>query len=139
MLSEMWKRAISGDLEAQTQWGADGGAWTWQADGVSARGTGPEWIELVWRGWDASFARGLKNFGIKMTIQGKAEAAGLSFGAYKDFLADVGAEKDVRHLHLEVDGGAGCWGFRVDGRLMSRLWWNGAVAGVDDLINGALR
>jgi Glycosyl transferase family 2 len=80
----------------------------------------------------------LKNFIVEVTISGKAEAAGLSFGPYKDFLTGLDSISGARHLLLEVDVGAGYWAFRVDGQLMDRCWWDAAVRGVDDLIDGTL-
>jgi Glycosyl transferase family 2 len=138
-LIDEWSRAVGGDEFAQMRWQRiDGGEWTWRHDGVRVEGTGPEWIALQWMGWDASAARELKNFVIEVTISGKAEAAGLSFGGFKDFLASPLPERP-RRLQLEVDANTGRWAFRVDGQLMHRAWWDAAVMNVDDILDGALR
>jgi hypothetical protein len=139
LFHEDWQRSIGGGAAARARWLVDGGDWVWRGDGVHVTGTGPEWIELVWRGWDTAAARALRNFAVEGTVSGKAGAAGFSFGAYKDFLADVGPDTGPRRLRLEIDGGAGCWVFRVDGVLMNRCWWDEAVRGADDLLGDALR
>ena len=71
-------------------------------------------------------------------VSGKAEAVGLSFGPYKDFLTALEPGMGARRLMLEVDTAAGRWAFRIDGQLMNRCWWDAAVGSVDDLIDGML-
>jgi hypothetical protein len=139
-LASEWQSALAGDQPAQGRWEVvDGGEWRWHGDGVRVRGTGPEWLALHWRGWEAEAARGLKNFVIEVTVGGRAEAAGVSFGPFKDFLAGVNPRTGPRHLQLEVDVEAGRWAFRVDGQLTHRCWWDAGVGGVEDILNGALR
>jgi hypothetical protein len=134
-----WARALAGDPEAQATWQiGEGGEWIWQSDGLGARGKGTEWSSMNWRSCDTSTIKGLKNFVIKVTISGKAAAAGLSFGPYKDFLVELDPRMGCRHLQLEVDVTAGCWGLRVDGQLMTRCWWDSAVRSIEDLVNGTL-
>ncbi len=135
-----WSQALSGDVAAQSQWpSVDGGDWAWEAGGVRVKGTGPEWLALSCLPWDAECARGQKNFLIELTVSGKAEAAGLSFGGYKDFLIRVDTHTGPRRLQLEVDVDADCWAFRVDGRLMERCWWDTAITGVEEILRGQLR
>lgn len=135
-----WLAAAGGAGDAQAGWEViDGGDWSWNSRGVSVTGTGPEWVAIWWRGWDAASARNLKNFAIELTISGSAEAAGLSFGGFKDFLASLDQHTGPRHLLLEVDVDSGCWAFRVDGELMRRCWWDAAVCSVDDILDGCLR
>jgi Glycosyl transferase family 2 len=134
-----WKQALAGDQHAQAQWQIDeGGEWVWQSDGVSVRSGGAEWSAFGWQRCSTSTLKDLKNFIVEVTISGEAEAAGLSFGPYKDFLTGLDANSGARHLQVEVDVGAGCWAFRVDGLLMNRCWWDAAVRGVDDLADGTL-
>jgi glycosyltransferase involved in cell wall biosynthesis len=134
-----WQQALAGDQQAQAQWQIDeGGKWGWQSDGVSVWSGGAEWSALSWQRCGAASLKDLKNFIVEVTISGKAEAAGLSFGPYKDFLAGLDGNAGARHLQLEVDTGGGYWAFRVDGQLMDRHWWDTAIRGLDDLVDGTL-
>lgn len=138
MLSE-WQEALEGDQQARAQWQlVDGGEWRWHSDGVRVKGTGPEWLGLLWKGWDEAALKDAKNFVIEVTVSGKAEAAGLSFGAFKDFLAGFDSNTGPRHLQLEIDRDADRWAFRVDGQLIKRCWWDAGVNSVADILNGAL-
>ena len=80
----------------------------------------------------------LRNFLIEVTVRGTAEAAGLSFGSFKDFLVPVNQTTGPRRLQLEVDGDTHTWAFRADGRLMTRQWWDSAVHDSGDLLSGAV-
>jgi hypothetical protein len=134
-----WKQALAGDQHAQAQWQIDeGGAWVWQSGGVAVRSGGAEWSDFGWQRCGGSTLRALNNFIVEVTISGEAEAAGLSFGPYKDFLTGLDSASGPRHLQVEVDAGGGYWAFRVDGRLMHRDWWDTAIRGVDDLVDGTL-
>ncbi len=137
-LAHEWQRALSNDLEAQSQWQNDGGQWVWQDDGVVATSSGSEWANLRWQGFSGTALSILKNFVIEVTISGRAEAAGLSFGDFKDFLARLGSQSERRKLQLEIDLNAGCWAFRVDGQLQHRAWWDSGVHSTNDLLNGML-
>jgi hypothetical protein len=138
LMSE-WQQALAGDRHAQAQWQIDeGGEWAWQSDGVTVRSDGAEWSAFGWQRCRAATLTALQNFIVEVTISGKAEAAGLSFGPYKDFLTGLDPNSGARHLQLEVDVGAGYWAFRVDGQLMNRCWWDAAIRGVDDLVHGTL-
>jgi glycosyl transferase family 2 len=126
--------------ESREQWEPiDGGDWAWEPDGVRVRGTGPEWIALRSLNWSSDHARSLSHFSIQVTVTGKAGAAGLSFGAFKDFLVALDHDAGPHRLELEIGVAAGCWAFRIDGRLMRRAWWDSAVHSVDDLLAGELR
>jgi hypothetical protein len=138
-LATVFQRALSADLQSQNSWEVtEGGPWCWQSDGVCARSSGSAWSALSWEGWSDFISRELRNFVLEITVSGKAEAAGLSFGPYKDFLASLPSTGAPRHLQLEVDADLGCWVFRVDGQLMNRCWWDSAVGAVEDLLNGTL-
>jgi hypothetical protein len=140
VLDADWHGALAGDPPERARWEiVDGGEWDWRDDGVRVKSAGPEWLAFAWRGWDSSAARELKNFVIEVTISGKAEAAGLSFGGFKDFLTRIDSQTGARHLQLDVDVDAGCWAFRVDGQLMQRCWWDSAICSVEDILNGVLR
>lgn len=135
-----WARAFAGDGPAQAQWQpVDGGAWTWGNDAVQVCGTGPEWVALRWTGWSTAMAQAPDRFLLEVTVSGQAEAAGLSFGGYKDFLTPVEGHLRPRRLELEVDAAEDRWAFRVDGQLRPRCWWDAAVTGVQDLLQGELR
>ena len=139
ILAQEWDQALADDDATRAQWQTlDGGEWRWHSEGVSVKGTGPEWLGPALAGMDEAALKEMKNFVIEVTVSGKAEAAGLSFGAFKDFLARVDSNTGPRHLQLEVDVEADCWAFRIDGQLMKRCWWDGAVNGVADILNGAL-
>lgn len=138
-LTDQWAAAAAGDADARAAWQVDeGGGWSWERGGVVVRGADGTWSALGWRRGDAAALSALGNFTVEVTVTGMAGAAGLSFGPYKDFLAPVSLTTGPRRLQLEVDAAAGCWGFRVDGRLMERHWWDAAVQRVDDLLGGRL-
>jgi len=79
-----------------------------------------------------------RNVLIDVAVAGSAEAAGISFGDFKDFLAPVSVHHGERRLQLEIDGDARTWAFRVDGVLMGREWWDAAVHSADDLVDRVL-
>ena len=134
-----WQRSLTGEQDAQAGWQVvEGGEWRWRPDGLSVRRNGSEWVGLSWQEWSGRPTADVGNFVIEVTVRGKANAAGLSFGPYKDFLAPLNEPEVSRRLQLEVDAGAGCWTFRADGQLMQRCWWDSAVGNVTDLINGTL-
>jgi hypothetical protein len=127
-------------LVPSAQWEViDGGEWSWDDDGVRVRGTGPEWIALRWLGWNSDEARALQSFSLEVEVSGKAGAAGLSFGAFKDFLVPLDNDDETHRLGLEIDVGAGSWSFRIDDRLMRRAWWDASVKSIEDLLDGELR
>jgi hypothetical protein len=138
-LARNWACAVAGQEDAQSRWRViDGGAWSWCPDRLRVRGGNSEWLGLAWQDWTRESATEAGNFVIEISISGQADAAGLSFGPYKDFLAPVRRPGPQRRLQLEVDVGAGCWAFRVDGQLMTRCWWDSAVTSAADLMNGEL-
>jgi len=137
-LTAMFEQALAADTTAQGSWQVtEGGPWLWQHDGVRIS-NGGEWSALKWKGWGDLKSPALRKFVIEATVSGKAEAAGLSFGPYKDFLARLDTSNSPRHLQLEIDADVGCWAFRVDGQLMNRSWWDAKVRSVEDLLNGTL-
>ncbi|HNS02250.1 MAG TPA: glycosyltransferase [Anaerolineae bacterium] len=137
-IAAAWQQAAAGDLQAQADWRDEGGRWQWQADGVWAASSGVEWSNLEWQPWRQASAAGPRNFVVEVTVSGKAGAAGLSFGAYKDFLTPLSGTGGAHRLQLEVDGDAGRWAFRVDGQLQGRCWWDAEVRGASDLLAGVL-
>lgn len=110
-------------------WSAD----QWYREGLwlrVARGTA-EWTEAAWQPLSADVFSGAQHLVVEAAVSGKANAAGFSFGAFKDFLASP--TRDQGHLlQLEIDRG-GAWRFRIDGVLQEKQWWNSAVSSVDDL------
>jgi hypothetical protein len=137
-LNTMFERSLAADSGARDSWKVtEGGPWVWQHDGVRIN-NGAEWSALNWQGWDDFKSPALRNFVIEATVSGKAEAAGLSFGPFKDFLVRLDTFSGPRHLQLEIDADVGCWAFRVDGQLMNRSWWDAKVHSVEDLLNGTL-
>jgi hypothetical protein len=138
-LGRDWASAAAGDRTAQERWQVDeGGEWSWEPDGVVLRGAGWQWSALGWLGWDAAAVSELRNFVAEVTISGSAEAAGLSFGPYKDFLVPVTPATGPRRLQLEVDAAAGHWTLRVDGQLLTDNCWAPAVERVEDILWGRL-
>lgn len=137
-LQTAWQQACAVDSEARSAWRSDGGRWEWQADGALAKSSGVEWSNLEWRPWSDAVAAGARNFVVEATVSGKAGAAGLSFGAYKDFLVHLNGNGGAHRLQLEVDADAGRWAFRVDGQLQNRCWWDAGVHSADDLLAGLL-
>jgi hypothetical protein len=110
-------------------WRADGGDWNTAHDAV-VRGNGVEWASLCGE------PLGQRNVLVSVRIAGTAGGAGISFGAFKDFIAPVDAATGERLLQFDVDGKG--WMFRVDGVRVERVWWDGAVRTVDDLFDGPL-
>jgi hypothetical protein len=137
-LNAIFGQALAAGTTAQNSWQvAEGGPWVWQPDGVRVSNAG-EWSALSWQGWGDFKSPALRKFVIEATVSGNAEAAGLSFGPYKDFLARLDTSNSPRHLQLEIDADMGCWAFPVDGQLMNRSWWDARVRSVEDLLNGTL-
>jgi hypothetical protein len=133
-LTNEWHQALAGDQSAQAQWQVvEGDKWIWQDQGLSVTDSGAEWSSLEWRSCGPSTMKVLKNFVIGVTLRGKAEAAGLSFGPGKDFVADLDPLAGARCLQLEVDAEADCWVFRVDGRLVEQ---NPILCSGKDLLGG---
>jgi Glycosyl transferase family 2 len=138
-LNDLWRQALAGNLKARAEWQVDeGGIWTWQNDGVHVHGGGSHWSSLNWMRCSGALLRDLKNFVIEVSINGQAEAAGFSFGAYKDFLTPLEPTMGTQHLQLEVDASAVWWAFRVEGQLIQRAWWDGAINSTEDILNGML-
>src|SRR6266508_6549662 len=103
-LHDEWNQALQGYKNAQSEWKSEaGGSWFWNHDSVQARSTGTEWSDYIWQKFSGSTITALKNFVIEVTVRGKAEAAGLSFGDFKDFLVRLDSHSDQRRLQLEID------------------------------------
>ncbi len=138
-LANEWDKALAGDANAQAKWKSEtGGEWLWKSDAVRVTSSGTEWSDLSWQDFDGAALSALRNFVVEVTVSGKAEAAGLSFGPYKDFLAKLDPRMDQQRLQLEIDVNAKCWAFRVDGQLQHRTWWDSSVHTTDDLLTGIL-
>lgn len=75
---------------------------------------------------------------IEAVVSGKAAAAGLSFGHFKDFLVELPSGDRSHLLQLEIERGAG-WRLRIDGCLQEPAWWTSAAAGADDLCGHEVR
>ena len=87
-LLEEWAQARGGNSSAQAQWqNLDAGNWSWQNDGLRLRSGGSEWYSLAWSRCDHSLLRRFDKFVVAITVQGAAQAAGLSFGPFRDFVA----------------------------------------------------
>ena len=138
-LSNIFERALTADFGARSSWlVTEGGQWLWQSDGVRLASNGAEWSAMNWGGWTDFKSPALRNFVIELTVTGHGEAAGLSFGPFKDFLVPLDSTSGPRRLQLEIDADMGCWAFRVDGQLMNRCWWDSGVGGAEDLLAGSL-
>jgi hypothetical protein len=57
------------------------------------RNGGAEWAGLAWQLRGPEILAELRNFLAETTVRGKAEAAGLSFGSFKDFLVPVNNDR----------------------------------------------
>jgi hypothetical protein len=137
-LETQWRKALDGDLSAQQQWRPkQGGEWRWSNEGVLLE-SAADWASLEWLICDARKMAELKNLLIEVTVSGKADAAGLSYGDYKDFLVQLKSSNLAHRLQFEIDVEMGCWAFRVDGQLQEQRWWNSSVRSVDDLLEGFL-
>jgi hypothetical protein len=138
-LSRGWDRALKGDGQERACWQVvEGGEWCWQENAVCSRSNGSEWSAYQYSRCDPQALRALGNFIVEVTVSGSAQAAGLSFGPYKDFLAELSPHTDRHRLQLEVDSASDAWAFRVDGQLTDRSWWNSSVRSTADLIGGTL-
>lgn len=138
-LQSGWRQCVLGDRAAQGNWNVeDSGKWEWQPRGLVLRNEGAEWAASRWQLCGSAELSHLRNFVIEVTVSGKANAAGISFGPWKDFLTPLEPSMGKRRLQFEVDATAGTWTFRVDGRLTARCWWDSALGGVEDLLNGIL-
>ena len=138
-LDDCWNKALSGSRRHRSEWQvAEGGSWNWTNEGVTIRNDGAEWTGLAWQSCGPNVLGQLRNFLAETTVRGTAEAAGVSFGPFKDFLVPVNDATGPRRIQVEVDGDAGTWGLRVDGRLMIRQWWDSGVHGTRDLLAGIL-
>ncbi len=132
-----WQRCLEGDPVSQSQWKAEGdGEWLWQPSGLLLSNPRSEWCALGWAACGGPELSRLGNFLLEMSVEGQADAAGISFGPFKDFLAPLQPSFGKRRLQLEVDMGADAWAFRVDGRLMARCWWDSALNGTGDILAG---
>ena len=77
-----------------------------------------------------------KNLVVEVAVSGRGEAAGVSFGAYRDFL--VPPRESPQRVRVEVDRRRGVWIQRTNGRICPPMWWNGGATSVDDLLTGRL-
>jgi hypothetical protein len=137
-LTAQWLKALGGDPTAQQRWRpTQCGRWRWQSEGALLE-EGGDWASLQWLICDTRKLTELKNFLLEVDVSGKADAAGLSFGDFKDFLAPLKSSNRTHRIQLEIDVEMGCWAFRIDGRLQERHWWNSAADTVEDLVTGIL-
>jgi hypothetical protein len=68
---------------------------------VSVKNGEGEWSALGWQRCSTPTFKDFKNFIVEVTISGEAEAAGLSFGPYTDFLSALDAKAGARHLQVD--------------------------------------
>jgi hypothetical protein len=130
-----WQRLMAGDASAFAQWSPAGGEWCLGDGGVRLVGSDDEWAALNWRSGLAEL--GTPSFALELTVAGRAEAAGISFGPYRDLLAPL-AGRDARRVHVEVDADWGTWSLHVDGRLAPRAWWNDAISSTAEILGGGV-
>lgn len=135
-----WQKSLEGDAGARDEWHRaeeEGGVWEWQKAGLHLRSSGPQWPGMVWRNWAQASSGDKQNILVELKVSGKGDAAGFSFGPFKDFMVELDAQQErTRHLQLEIDEKAATWAFRVDGRLLKSCWWNTQVRGVEDILSG---
>lgn len=136
-LPAQWRQSVAGEQAAMANWQlVEGGTWDWRPQGMLLHKNGTEWAACCWLALGPNELQRLKNFAIEVSLSGKAAAAGISFGPYKDFLTALEPAMGKRRLQLEVDAQAGTWIFRIDGRVTPRCWWDSAIHGTDDILNG---
>jgi hypothetical protein len=130
----MRSKKIPIPLTALQPWSAD----QWFHEGSRLRvGSGIfEWTEAEWQPLTATPLADADHVVIEAVVSGKAGAAGVSFGAFKDFLVMPDGGRGLL-LQLEIDRGTS-WRFRVEGVLQQAQWWNSAIDCVDDLWNQPL-
>src|SRR5207249_3769073 len=97
---------LSGKV-GDSNWRATGGRWTFGQDAVTVAGDDQEWVTLESNLGVVPPAEG-ENVLIELTVSGKGEAAGVSFGHYRDLLAPL-SESVPRRLRLEIDPHWGTW------------------------------
>ncbi|NTU85461.1 MAG: glycosyltransferase family 2 protein, partial [Chloroflexales bacterium] len=114
----------------------EGEGWGWEGAGARLRGDA-EWAALGWQPGATPLA-GLRSFVVEVTVSGQAEAAGLSFGPFRDFMVHLEQGAPPQRLQVEVDQEANRWVFRADGVLMGRAWWDADAQSAADLAAGAL-
>lgn len=137
-LTAAWHRALARDADARAEWRvSEGGGWSWDATGARLDHDG-EWAALTWDACGPAALRSLRRFVIEITVEGQSGHAGLSLGAWKDFLAEVTPASGPRRLQLEVDQHTGCWSVRVDGQHAPRAWWDSGLTGRQSLTDGTL-
>lgn len=135
-LERRWRASLQDSGDARGAWHAtEGGPWEWQPEGP-ALDAGADWRALRWDDLGPEALGDLGGFAVEVTVRGRAAAAGLSLGPYKDFLAPL--DGPAVRLRLEVCPDAGTWRFTVDGRPSPRAWWDRSVTGVADLLDGNL-
>jgi hypothetical protein len=138
-LHARWLAAVAGDFHARAEWLMNAGSqWEWQDHGLVTRCGIGEWATSEWLYWRDRTLQELGNVLIAVTVSGKALAAGISFGDFKDFLIPLEPQSGPRRLQLEIDLAAQWWAFRVDGQVQERRWWNSQVHSVQDLASGRL-
>ena len=132
-----WQRCVEGDSSRQSKWKiAELGEWAWDQGGAVLRRSSSEWTWLARERDGLPNLRDIGIFVLEVSVSGKANAAGISFGAYRDFLTPLDGTSNKRRLQLEVDASAGTFAFRVDGTLTPRNWWDSAIRGTDDILDG---
>jgi hypothetical protein len=125
---EAWRPLAAGD-----GWEVFGGHWSAAGDdGVRLRADGGEWASLEL----PTPLRAQRAFALELTVEGHAEAAGISFGPYMDLLTPV--DGPPRRIRVEVDAEWDTWSLRVDGRLAPRSWWDARIGSAADLCAGRL-
>jgi hypothetical protein len=130
LFGEPWRRLLAGERDG---WEAHGGDWRFDAGGVNMRSS-EEWASLEWHGGLTDLARGTC-FSIELTVMGDADAAGISFGSYRDLLA---RGPGTHHLRVDIDSGANTWSLSVDGQQQRDEWWGSAIGSARDLLGGRL-
>ncbi len=136
-------RAIDGPRPALVDplpadsWIPDQASWSFDGGRTILRG-GRDWAWAESGSFDSARLRAIGRFLASVSVRGEAEAAGLSFGPYKDFLAPLRSAHGARLVQVDVDAESGHWGLRVDGTVAQRAWWDAAVRSVDDVLGGVL-
>jgi Glycosyltransferase like family 2 len=129
------RRPVGSSWATAAEWQAHGGDWQFEPPEARVRADGEEWVELERDAGLPAVPEG-KNLLVEVAVAGEGEAAGISFGAYRDFL--VPPAEVPRRVQVEIDPLRGAWAHRVDGRPCPSAWWNEGVGSVHDLLGGRL-
>jgi hypothetical protein len=125
-LTAAWEAAVAGDEAARARWTPTegGAAWAWDGGGLRLTAGKGDWNGAAWDALTPHARRAMKRFRLEVTVSGRARAAGLSLGDYRDLMAWLDGSGAPKRIAFEADLASGCWALFVDGVLQQRAWWD---------------